>query len=199
MWQNVVTTTAEGTSMHDAPPSFAEVHAQLTGSGSPFEIEEVEIRGISTRTWKNAPASLRAVLERSREHADKTFLVYEDERVTFEEHFRQVAGLARVMVEEWGVAKGDRVAIAMRNFPEWSVAFCAATAAGAIAVPLNAWWKADELVYGLIDSGARVLFSDSERALRLAPRFEELGLERIVIARDDAVTPEGQLTPPWQR
>jgi len=179
--------------MVDAPPSFAKVHAQLTGPGSPFEMEEALIRGIPTRVWKGAPASMRAVLTRSREHGDKTFLVYENERTTFEEHFQRVAGLARVMVEEWGVAKGDRVAIAMRNFPEWSIAFCAATTAGAVAVPLNAWWTVDELVYGLTDSSARVLFCDAERALRLAPRLDELDFDRIVVARDEGVTREGQL------
>jgi long-chain acyl-CoA synthetase len=137
--------------MTHRPDSFAEAHAQLTGPGSLFEIEETLIRGIPTRVWKHAPPSLRSVLERSRDHGDKTFLVYEDERTSFEEHFVQAAGLARVMVEEWGIRPGDRVAIAMRNFPEWSVGFWAATAAGAIAVPLNAWWKTDELCYGLFE------------------------------------------------
>jgi len=177
--------------MISTPPSLAEVHAQLTAPGSLFEMEETLIRGIPTRVWKHAPPSLRNVLERSRDHGDKTFLVYEDERASFEEHFVQVAGLARVMVEGWGVQPGDRVAIAMRNFPEWSIAFWAATTAGAIAVPLNAWWTADELAYGLTDSGARVLVCDGERAQRLTQHLAEQPLERVVVVRGE--TAPGQL------
>ena len=168
------------------PPSIAEVTALLTQPGALFEIEERVIRGVPTRTWKNAAPSLQAVLMMSREHGDNPFLVYEDERTSFEEHFRQCAQLARCMVEEWGLRKGDRVAIAMRNFPEWSLAFWAAAAAGAVVVPLNAWWTGEELEYGLQDSGSRLLFCDAERAQRVAPRLGTLALERIVVARGES-------------
>jgi len=173
--------------------SLAEANAALMAPGAPFEIEEVEIRGVATRTWKNAPPSLRTVLEASRLHGEKTFLVYEDERMSFAEHWSAVARLARTLVEEWGVAKGDRVALAMRNLPEWSVSFWAAAAVGAVAVPLNAWWKGEELAYGLSDSGAEILFCDAERAHRLAPHFASLDLRRIVVARDQAPPVAGQL------
>ena len=103
--------------------SVEEVRAALTAPGQLFEMDEVEIRGVRTRVWKHAPPTLRAVLELSRFHGDKPFLVYEDERLTFEEHFRHVAAFARRLAERYGVRKGDRVAIAMRNFPEWSIAF----------------------------------------------------------------------------
>jgi len=174
-------------------PSLAEATAALTAPGAPFEIEEVEIRGVPTRTWKNAPLSLRTVLEGSRLHGEETFLVYEDERVSFTDHWNAAARLARTMVEEWGIARGDRVAIAMRNLPEWSVSFWAATTVGAVAVPLNAWWKGEELAYGVSDSGAEFLFCDAERAYRLAPHFADLGLRKIVVARDQAPPVAGQL------
>jgi long-chain acyl-CoA synthetase len=157
-----------------ALPPIAETNAALTAPGQMFEMAEAEIRGIPTRVWKNAPPSLVAILELSRAHADKTFLVYEDERLTFEEHFGQVAALARQLVDRYGVGKGDRVAIAMRNFPEWAVAFWAAAAAGAVNVPLNAWWTGPELGYGLADSGAKVLIADGERLERLAPLLDDL-------------------------
>ena len=173
--------------------SLQEVTAALTAPGAPFEIEEALIRGIPTRTWKNAPPSLRIVLEGSRLHGAKTFLVYEDERISFAEHWSAVARLARVLALDWGVAKGDRVAIAMRNLPEWPIAFWAATAVGAIAVPLNAWWSGEELAYGLSDSGAEILFCDAERAHRLAPHFATLALRRIAVARDQAPPVAGQL------
>ncbi|TDE59278.1 long-chain fatty acid--CoA ligase [Nonomuraea mesophila] len=146
--------------------SHAQAQDQLTGPGRPFEIEEIGDTGI--RTWKHAPGHFRALLETSRLHGDKDFLVYEDEHITFEEHFRRAATLAHRLVDEYGVRKGDRVAVAMRNYPEWVVSFSAALAAGAVAVPLNAWWTEAELAYGVRDSGAKVLIADGERAVRLA-------------------------------
>ena len=97
--------------------SIAEATAALTAPGERFEMDEVEIRGVPTRVWKNAAPTLRTILERSLAHGDSTFLVYEDERTTFEEHFRQAATLAHRMIDTYGIEKGDRVAIAMRNFP----------------------------------------------------------------------------------
>ncbi|NRQ36570.1 acyl--CoA ligase [Nonomuraea sp. NN258] len=146
--------------------SHAQVQAQLTGPGQLFEIEEIGDTGV--RTWKHAPAHARALLDMSRFHGEKVFLVYEDEHITYEEHYRRAATLATRLVEEYGVTKGDRVAVAMRNYPEWVVAFSAVLAAGGIAVPLNAWWTEAELAYGVGDSGAKVLIADGERAARLA-------------------------------
>ena len=132
-------------------------------------MEELTIRGVATRTWKSAPATLRAVLEMSAFHGDKDFLVYEDERVTFAEHFRTVAAIGHQLVDRFGVRPGDRVAIAMRNLPDWVMAFWAAIAVGAVVVPLNAWWTGTELAYGLTDSGTSVAFVDEERRSRVAP------------------------------
>ena len=155
-------------------PSVAETNAALTAPGQMFEMEEVSIRGLPYRVWKNAPPSLRTVLELSRGYGERTFLVYEDERTSFEEHFRQAATLAQRLIDHYGVEKGDRVAIAMRNFPEWAVAFWAAAATGAVVVPLNAWWTGPELEYGLADSGAKVLVADGQRLERLAPHLSGL-------------------------
>ncbi|MFC6084785.1 class I adenylate-forming enzyme family protein [Sphaerisporangium aureirubrum] len=144
-----------------------QVLAMLTGPGQLFEMDEVEIRGVHVRTWKHAPATYRAMLESSRGHGEQVFLVYEDERITYEEHYRRSAALATRLAGDYGVGKGDRVAIAMRNYPEWVVSFSAVLAIGAVAVPLNAWWTAPELEYGVRDSGAKVVIADGERAERL--------------------------------
>lgn len=165
--------------------SHAQVEAQLTGPGQLFEIEEIGDTGI--RTWKHAPAHFRVLLENSRWHGDKVFLVYEDEHITFEDHYRRAATLATRLVDDYGVRKGDRVAVAMRNYPEWSIAFSAALAAGAVAVPLNAWWTEPELAYGVSDSGAKVIIADDERA----PRLAGTGVP-LIVARGAA--PEGART-----
>jgi long-chain acyl-CoA synthetase len=162
--------------------TIEEATAQLTAPGAPFEVEELEIRGVPTKTWKHAPPTMRAILERTEQHGDAAFIVYEDERTTFADLRAQAATFARRLVDDLGVTKGDRVAIAMRNFPEWPVAFWGAVSVGAIVVPLNAWWTGPELEYGLSDSGTKVLVADGERMERLAGHFGNLpGLTTITV------------------
>ncbi|GAA2592961.1 AMP-binding protein [Actinomadura fulvescens] len=179
--------------MHSGPdiPTVQQVRAAMTAPGQLFEMDEVDVRGVRTRVWKNAPATLRDILEISRTHGDKPFLVYEEERLSFAEHYDRVAAFARRLVDRYAVRKGDRVAIAMRNYPEWSVAFWGAAAAGAVVVPLNAWWSAAELEYGLRDSGARLLVADAERADRLAAALPALGLTAALVVRADGTPPTG--------
>jgi acyl-CoA synthetase (AMP-forming)/AMP-acid ligase II len=180
------------TMTHDTEPamSWPDVEKALTAEGQMFELAEADVRGVQLRVWKNAPGSLRDLIELSRLWGEKKFMVYEDEITTFDDHFRQVATLAHRLIDDYGVQKGDRVAIAMRNIPEWSVAFWAAAAAGAVVVPLNAWWTSPELVYGLSDSGSKVAFLDGERLDRLAGELGGLDL-KVVVARPEGAVPEG--------
>src|ERR1022692_244874 len=151
--------------------SIAEANRIITAPGMPCEMEELVIRGVPTRVWKNLPPSLRSVIEAARAHGDKIFLVHEDERVSFEGFFRAVSALAHELQTQ-DVVKGDRVAIIMRNIPEWPVAFYAAASLGAIVTPLNAWWTGPELEYGLIDSGTKVAIVDNERLERINEHLE---------------------------
>ena len=169
--------------------SMEEANRTLTASGQMFEMEEVEIRGVTTRVWKNAPAGLRAILELSRGHGEKDYLVYEDEKTTFEGNFAATAAVARALQDRYGVEKGERLAIVMRNLPEWVVAFWATAAAGGVAVPLNAWWTGVELQYGLHDSGTAVVFVDRERLDRLRPHLDDLPDLRAVVVTSEDRTP----------
>ena len=163
--------------------SLAEATARLTAPGAPFEMETVTIDGVPTRVWKNAPANLALLLQASRGHGERLFTIHQDERVSFEANFRAAAALVRHL-QGLGVGKGDRVALAMRNLPEWPVAFFATVSLGAIVVPLNAWWTGAELAYGLADSGAKVLIADARRHERLLPHYAELtALEHVLVAR----------------
>jgi long-chain acyl-CoA synthetase len=166
--------------------SIEEATRTITSPGQMFEMEDVDIRGVPTRVWKNCPANLRVVLELSRGHGDTDYLVYEDERTTYEEHFRIAATIANVLRDRFGLEKGDRVAIAMRNLPEWAMAFWGAAVAGGVVVPLNAWWTSPELHYGLADSGTRVAFVDAARLDRLLPHLAELpDLRAVVVTHED--------------
>ena len=164
--------------------SIAQAHALLTAPGMPFEMEEKVIRGTTFRTWKNAPPSLRSVVEAGRAHGGKIFLVHEDERVSYEAFYRAVSAFARHLQAD-GVKKGDRVAVIMRNLPEWPVAFYAAASIGAIVTPLNAWWTGPELEYGLTDSGSKIAIVDSERLGRLAEHLPNCpDLHKIYVSRE---------------
>ncbi len=164
--------------------SIAQANALLTAPGSPFEMETLTIRGIETRVWKNAPPSLRAEAESATQWPkDRIFLVYEDEKVSFDAFHRAVAALMREFAAQ-GVTKGDRVALVMRNLPEWPVVFYAAVSLGAICTPLNAWWTGPELEYGLTDSGSKILVADAERYGRLVEHLPNCpDLVRVYVSR----------------
>ncbi|MBW0106983.1 class I adenylate-forming enzyme family protein [Pseudonocardia sp. KRD291] len=127
-----------------------------------------EVGGRPMRVYRRGPHTLGELLVGTEVFGDRTFTVYRGERRTYREHLVLVAGLARALLEGFGLAPGDRVAIAMRNVPEWPVVFFAAQVAGLVAVPLNAWWSAPELAWAVADSGSRVVFADTERAAVLA-------------------------------
>ncbi|HET7524053.1 MAG TPA: class I adenylate-forming enzyme family protein [Acidimicrobiales bacterium] len=163
------------------PLSYEEAGAQVTAPGQIFEVAPLVIDGVEYRAFKHAPASLRDVFAGARAQGDKTFLVYEDERWSFADVMRHVDALGAALVDRYGVERGDRVAIAMRNFPEWVVSFAAITSIGAVSVSLNAWWVEDELDYGLTDSGAKVLIADAERVERTRKACDRLGVKVIAV------------------
>ncbi|MDZ7827794.1 MAG: AMP-binding protein [Gammaproteobacteria bacterium] len=158
--------------------------AALTAPGQPYELETVEVRGAPVQCYRNAPSSLRELYAQSLAHEDRDFLVYLDERLTFAEVHGRAAALADRLLARSELEPGARVGIAMRNYPEWAVAYMAITAAGLVAVPMNAWWTREEMVYGLQDSGARLLIADQQRHDRIAPELDALDLD-VLVARPD--------------
>ncbi|MGH2686847.1 MAG: AMP-binding protein, partial [Actinomycetota bacterium] len=166
--------------------SYDEAVARVTAAGERFETAPVDIGGITHTVFKNAPPTLREIFATARQRSDDAiFLVYEDERWSFPDVMRHVDGLGALLVDRYGVTKGDRVAIGMRNYPEWVIAFAAITSIGAISVSLNAWWTEDELDYALDDCGANVLIGDRERVERAAGTCKRLGIARLGVRLDD--------------
>lgn len=164
--------------------TLAEAHARMAAPGQTFETMEALIRGVPQTVWKNAQPTMREVFVNARvAHGPKDFLVYEGERATFEGFARATLAMAGHLAA-MGVQKGDRVAVAMRNLPEWPVAVLATLLLGGIAAPINAWGTAPELAYCLADSGAKVLVVDAERWARLQPRLAELpALQQVLVCR----------------
>jgi len=162
-----------------------ETVAQLTAPGQMFEITEVEVAGQHLKAWANAPGSLRDVWLSTVANGDKDYLVYEGERWTYSRAHEEVARIANWMVTN-GIGQHDRVAIAMRNYPEWILAYWAVICIGAVPVGINAWWVAEELAYGLKDSGVKLLVCDDARLGRFREIREDFpGLQVVAVRVDD--------------
>ncbi|MBB41956.1 MULTISPECIES: class I adenylate-forming enzyme family protein [Hyphomonas] len=166
--------------MHYA--ELLKAREELTGPGGDFEIVEAEVLGNKLRVYKNAPPSIREFWASTKQFADRTYLIYEGERLTYAEAHEQVNAIAAWLFDQ-GVQPGDRVAIAMRNYPEWLLIYWACTSVGITVVGMNAWWTAEEMVYALKDSEPKALFLDAERLERVRDRPDLTGSMKMVGVR----------------
>ncbi|MEM9669341.1 MAG: class I adenylate-forming enzyme family protein [Pseudomonadota bacterium] len=169
-------------------PAMATVdaNAALAAPGSPLAISDTEIDGVSLKTYAEAPPTLADLFNAGRAWGERDFVVYEDERVTFAANAKAVDHFARVLVETYGIKKGDRIGIIMRNYPQWPVAFWAGLLVGAIVTPMNSWWTGAELEYGINDSGCRLVVVDPQIFERIREHWPNMpALEAMIVARDD--------------
>lgn len=149
--------------MSEFTKPYHDAVAQLTAPTAPFEVMTETVAGVPLRAFKNAERSLGQFLATGRNHGDALFLQYQGDSWTYQRFFDAVDHVCHWLTSNAGMQRGDKVAIAMRNRPEWLVSFVAVIAAGGCAVPLNSWGKADELNQGLEDSDATLVFCDSDR------------------------------------
>ena len=155
-------------------PSLAEVRDQLTGPGGMFEVTTEDVGGRPMQVYKERMRSLREITQAAVLRGDEQpFIVYGDRTYGFQTFIETANGISRALTEEHGIGHGDRVSVLSQNNPEWCLAFWATVDIGAILVGLNGWWKADEILYGLQDSGSTVLVADRKRFERIADRLDE--------------------------
>jgi len=160
--------------------------AQNTATGQPYELANLTINKVPCRTFVNAPKSLRELVADN--VSAQTFVVFQNERYSFADIYQQACCLATCFIDTYGITKGDRIAISMRNYPEWIVAFTAATSIGAVVVAMNAWWEAEEVKEGLQDCGAKIILADSERLVKLQQISNDIQIEVIAVRTDDENT-----------
>ena len=180
------------------PDGRLELLQEVTKEGL-LSLTKADIRGNEYHVFENAPQNLRDYYQLGFMHGDWTHIVYEDERYQFKETMEKANQLANKLIDEFGIKKGDKVAFSMRNYPEWMVAYIATTSIGAIAVPLNSWWKGDELEYGLVNSEAKLFIADEERLDRVKnilpdlsriavraskPEYSEINFDQIIDGAD---------------
>lgn len=160
------------------------VWEEMTSAGQMFSVHRQEVLGNDILCYENAPASLRDLWMLSAGHAESDYLVYQDERLTYAQAHKQTAALASELAA-MGVEPGDRVAIAMRNYPEWMLAYWATVSMGAVVVGMNAWWVPGEMEYALEDSTPKVLIADSERLERFRELGQKFGYLTLIAVRCD--------------
>ena len=151
--------------------------------GARYELHEVAIAGQPVRCYRNAQPHLRAVFESMRQYGERDGLVYESERLTYAEQHAAVARAASALRDRFGVAQGDRVALAMRNLPEFVIAFWACQVLGVVAVPLNAWWTGPELAWAIDDAAPALAVMDGERWQRLRDSGHAPGSLPVIVTR----------------
>jgi long-chain acyl-CoA synthetase len=168
-------------------PSLREVRATLTGPGGSFEISTESVDGVEMKVYRQRFANLREVAAIAAARGDaEAFIVYGDSQLGFGQFFGQANAASASLAETFGVVHGDRVAVLSANNPEWCVSFWATVDLGAILVGLNGWWKTDEILYGLRDSGSKVLIADRGRFQRIADQLDDLpDLEAIFLIDAD--------------
>lgn len=169
------------------PPSATPTSDQIAASAfrllteNPlFKVGSASIRGNDYRVFENAPPSLVGIFAHGAGHGDKEFLLYEGRSWTFAEVWSEARRLANALSAGLGLKQGDRAAIAMRNYPEWITSYMAVISLGAVVVPLNAWWKTEELRYALKDCEAKIVIVDTKRLELLAPVKDDLGLTFVL-------------------
>ncbi|MFJ8619087.1 class I adenylate-forming enzyme family protein [Streptomyces clavifer] len=177
-------------------PSFGPVGDQavararsdetLTAPGAPFAVVRSD-RG--PLIYANGPCTLHEFVETTWAFGDQPFLIAGERTCTYAEFFAAASALARRFTDTYGLRSGDRAVIAMRNHPEWQIAFWAVQLAGLVAVPLNAWWTEEEFGHALADCEPAVLLVDGEQLPKMAAWGERAGARFVVFHDDGAGLP----------
>lgn len=149
-----------------------------------FAVGVEEIRGVPHRVFKNAPPDLRGLIAICESHGDRTGVVLGDQRWSFAELARNARTFGAGLAAKLGVKKGDMVALAMRNSPEWMAAYLGIASIGAVVVPLNGWWTEEEMGFALGHCGAKFVICDPEQGVRILPSKTKLGFT-LIAARGD--------------
>ncbi len=168
---------------------LSDAEQGLCAPGSPYELAAVTVDGQHYRLFAQTPDTMRGLLDVARAHGDSEFLCYVDangekQRRSFCEYFQRVDALAHGLVTDFGLQQGQRVAIAMRNTPEWLEVYAAVVSLGAIVVPLNSWGSADDLQYVLHDSAPGLVVCDGPRYALINGVLTDIGC-RAIVARAD--------------
>jgi len=159
--------------------SWKTAWSQLISEQSPYA---VSTRPDGTKEFTNAPTTLLEAIQAGRSHGDKPFLKWLDQSYTFNEFFATADSLTECLKSRFGIEPGDRVGIAMRNRPEWMIAFVAIVQTGAVPVAINSWSTQDELLYAVEYAKLKLVFGDGKRCSQIGLAPQEL---QVINVDDD--------------
>jgi long-chain acyl-CoA synthetase len=166
--------------------AYEDLVGKLTAAGGPFELVAEPVQGLPMRVFKNREKSLREKIANCGLHGDRDFMVQGERRISYGEFAQLVWGAAHALSGDFGMAKGDRLAILSYNCPDWLIALFGAASAGGIGVGINGWWATEEIEYGLNDSGSRFLVVDAALYPRVEPLLGKIDtLETVFYIGDD--------------
>ncbi len=167
----------------DVQQMLQKVVSQLTGPGGRFEVAVENVRGNAMPVMTKRDRRVADIVVASKAWGDRDYIVTADRRISFAQHADAVAALATTLRDEYGVGKGDRVAILAANSPEWIITFWATQCLGAITVGLNSWWVPAEIAYGVEMVEPKVIVTDAKRAALLT-KAEVSGFEQLTMEED---------------
>ena len=162
---------------------YRDAVAMVTAPGTFLELTTIDHGGQSLKAYKHAPVSMRDLWMMGQGYGEQEYIVYGDERWTFAEAGQLVANFA-TWLQTQGIGSGDRVAIALRNYPEWIFAYWGVIAVGGVVVGMNAWWVADEMAYALSDSEPKLLVADDQRLATFAEIAGDFSDLAVVAVRE---------------
>ena len=170
------------------------ITAALTGAGGAMMTVPFRQHGHDVPMIAVAPPALTHYFDYfCAQHGDTPFIVAGDERLSFAQAHHAARAVASALVSGWGVERGDRIGIAMRNAPSWIILYMGILMAGGCVTLLNGWWQGQELADGITEVGAKLVFADAPRAARLAEVGGVAGVEVAIIdlsqPHDAAVAP----------
>jgi len=159
-----------------------------------LELTTIEVGGNKLKAYKHAPGSMRDLWMLGQGYGDQEYIVYGEERYTFAQAGQIVANFS-AWLQGQGIGSGDRVAIALRNYPEWIFAYWGVIAVGGVVVGMNAWWVADEMAYALSDSEPKILIADDQRLATFADIATDFPDLTVVAVREPS---SPVLAVPWE-
>jgi long-chain acyl-CoA synthetase len=151
------------------PKTWDDVVAQLTGPGGPFEIQMEEMGGRPLPNFANRERSIREKLRNAGQRGEAECMVQGERRISYGEFTETIWGSGHRLRDDYGLQKGERLAVLAFNSPDWLMALFGAVSVGGVGVGLNGWWSSEEIEYGLTDSGARFLVVDDRLYSRVEP------------------------------
>ena len=146
---------------------YDRILADVTGPGGRLVIgSDEQGRAIVTNFPSTLPEFFRTFCALN---AGNEAVVAGEERLTFADLDRLSDRVAHGLAAR-GIAKGDRIGVAMRNCPAWIICYMAVLKAGGVATLLNGWWEAHEMEHAVQLTDPKLIIGDAPRCKRISER-----------------------------